>query len=83
MHEGPPFPDAATNPQFAPVHQFHLGLWFDSANAARAAGCTGEELVRTPFNGEHNGARLVVAGADWSLAGRFLRRPHLVECEQK
>jgi len=27
-------------------------VWFNSA--ARAAGCTGEELVRTPFNGEHN-----------------------------
>jgi hypothetical protein len=54
VHEGPPFPDAATNPPFAPVHQFHLGLWFNSANAAREAGCTGEQLVRTPFNGVHN-----------------------------
>jgi hypothetical protein len=54
VHRGPPFADAATNPDFAPVHQFHLGLWFNSAGAARAAGCTGEQLVRTPFNGEHN-----------------------------
>jgi hypothetical protein len=54
VHDDPPFPDAATNPQFAPIHQYHLGLWFGSAGAARAAGCTGDQLVRTPFNGVHN-----------------------------
>jgi hypothetical protein len=54
VHNDPPFPDASTNPQFAPVHQFHLGLWFGKAGAARAAGCTGDQLVRTPFNGVHN-----------------------------
>jgi hypothetical protein len=54
VHEDPPFPDASTNPAFAPVHQYHLGLWFGTAGAARAAGCTGEELIRTPFNGVHN-----------------------------
>jgi hypothetical protein len=50
VHEDPPFPDAATNPQFAPVHQFHLGLWFGSADAAEAAGCPNNV---TPFNGDH------------------------------
>jgi hypothetical protein len=50
VHEDPPFPDAATNPQFAPVHQFHLGLWFGSADAAKAAGCPDNV---TPFNGDH------------------------------
>ena len=54
VHEDPPFPDASSNPQFAPVHQYHLGLWFGTAGAARAAGCTGDQLVRTPFNGVHN-----------------------------
>jgi hypothetical protein len=36
------------------VHQYHLGLWFGTAGAARTAGCTGDQLVRTPFNGVHN-----------------------------
>jgi hypothetical protein len=42
--------DAATNPPTAPVHMFHLGLWFDSPAAALAAGCPG---TATPFNGDH------------------------------
>ena len=29
-HTVPPFPDASTNPITAPVHTFHLGLWFNS-----------------------------------------------------
>jgi len=33
------------------VHQFHLGLWFNSPTAANAAHC-GNTV--TPFNGEHN-----------------------------
>jgi hypothetical protein len=43
--------DAASNPATAPVHQFHLGLWFNSPKQATAAGCQG---ATTPFNGEHN-----------------------------
>jgi len=46
-----PFPDAATNPATAPVHTYHVGLWFDSSDAASAAGCP---ATVTPFNGEHN-----------------------------
>lgn len=42
--------DASTNPQTAPVHTFHLGMWFDSTAEAAAANCpTGQ----TPFNGDH------------------------------
>lgn len=42
--------DANVNPQTAPVHMFHVGLWFDSTAEAAAAGCpTGQ----TPFNGDH------------------------------
>ncbi|WP_437997419.1 hypothetical protein WMF26_42625 [Sorangium sp. So ce185] len=48
-HE-PPFPDAATNPATAPVHTFHLGLWFNSPEDARAAGCP---ATVTPFNEDH------------------------------
>jgi len=49
VHHGT-FPDAAANPKTAPVHQFHLGLWFNSPADAAAAGCP---KTLTPFNGEH------------------------------
>lgn len=44
------FPDAQLNPVTGPVHQFHLGLWFNSAADAVRAGCPGDT---TPFNGDH------------------------------
>ena len=49
--------DASTNPQTAPVHMFHLGMWFDSPLDAVAAGCTG---AQTPFNGEHTAGTQVL-----------------------
>lgn len=42
--------DANANPQTAPVHLFHVGMWFDSALDAAAAGCAASQ---TPFNGDH------------------------------
>ena len=42
--------DAITNPATAPVHTYHLGLWFNSPQDAVAAGCPG---ATTPFNGDH------------------------------
>jgi hypothetical protein len=45
-----PIPDASANPATAPVHQYHLGLWFNSPADAAAAGCPG---TVTPFNGDH------------------------------
>jgi hypothetical protein len=45
-----PIADAATNPATAPVHTFHVGLWFGTPEVAAAAGCP--ETV-TPFNGDH------------------------------
>lgn len=50
VHNRPPFPDANSNPKTAPVHTFHLGLWFNSPRDARAAGCPN---TVTPFNGDH------------------------------
>jgi hypothetical protein len=44
-------PDAQVNPGTGPVHQFHLGLWFNTPADAAKAGCP---LDVTPFNGEHN-----------------------------
>jgi len=48
---GGPFPSASSNPPFAPIQMYHLGLWFNSPVDAQAAGCPG---TVTPFNGEHN-----------------------------
>ncbi|MDQ1662198.1 MAG: hypothetical protein QOJ68_2178, partial [Blastococcus sp.] len=50
-HDSLPFPDASQNPATAPVHQYHLGFWFNSPKDAAKAGC-GDAV--TPFNGEHN-----------------------------
>jgi len=43
--------DAQTNPAFAPVHTFHLGLWFGSPEEAKDAGCSD---TLTPFDGDHS-----------------------------
>jgi hypothetical protein len=42
--------DASSNPATAPVHTYHLGLWFNSPADAVAATCSG---ATTPFNGDH------------------------------
>jgi hypothetical protein len=46
VHEG----DASQNPKTAPVHQFHVGIWFGSPATAVKAGCPN---TVTPFNGDH------------------------------
>jgi hypothetical protein len=46
-----PFPDATLNPGFNPIQMYHLGLWFNSPEDAKNAGCP---ATVTPFNGEHN-----------------------------
>ncbi|GAA4250959.1 hypothetical protein [Dactylosporangium darangshiense] len=45
-----PTGDASTNPKTDPIHQYHLGLWFNSEKEAQAAGCAAGV---TPFNGDH------------------------------
>src|SRR5215204_730458 len=42
--------DAKKNPEFKPVHTFHLGLWFGSPQEAEDAGCP--DTV-TAFDGDH------------------------------
>ncbi len=46
-----PFPDASSNPAFAPIQMYHLGLWFNAPSDAHQAGCA---ATVTPFNGEHD-----------------------------
>jgi hypothetical protein len=65
------FPDAAMNPATAPVHTFHLGLWFDSPQDAVKAGCPGDV---TPFNGEHDAGIQVLNTSNFSdLEGPLLK----------
>ncbi len=42
--------DATSNPATAPVHTYHLGMWFGDPADAVAAGCPG---TVTPFDGDH------------------------------
>ena len=65
------FPDAAKNPVTAPVHTFHLGLWFNSPQDAVKAGCPGDV---TPFNGEHNAGIQVLNTSNFpDLEGPLLK----------
>lgn len=50
VDEGGQFPDARRNPAFAPIHTYHLGVWFKSPRAAERAQCL--DTV-TPFDGDH------------------------------
>jgi hypothetical protein len=42
--------DAKKNPEFKPVHTFHVGLWFGSPQEAKDAGCPATVTV---FDGDH------------------------------
>jgi hypothetical protein len=42
--------DASTNPATAPVHTYHVGIWFNSPANAAGVGCPN---TVTPFNGNH------------------------------
>jgi hypothetical protein len=65
------FPDAAMNPATAPVHTFHLGLWFESPQDAVKAGCPGDV---TPFNGEHDAGIQVLNTSNFlDLEGPLLK----------
>jgi len=45
-----PGKDATTGVKFAPIHTYHLGVWFADPTQAAKAGCTNTE---TPFDGDH------------------------------
>ena len=65
------FPDAADNPATAPVHTFHVGLWFNSPTDAAAAGCP---ATVTPFNGEHNAGIQVLSTNQFAKTNGPLRQ---------
>jgi hypothetical protein len=65
--EGSGRSDAAINPSTNPVQTYHLGLWFNSPDDAKAAGCP---ATVTPFNGEHNAGIQVLNTSNFpALAG--------------
>jgi hypothetical protein len=66
-----PIADASSNPAFAPVHMYHLGLWFDSSATAAAAGCAN---VVTPFNGTHTAGPQVLSTRQFAQLSGPLRR---------
>ncbi|HKU16056.1 MAG TPA: hypothetical protein VJQ52_16795 [Steroidobacteraceae bacterium] len=71
VHNQAPFADAATNPATAPVHTFHIGLWFGSPDAAIAAGCPN---TVTPFNGDHRAGIQVLSTRNFPATNGPLRR---------
>jgi len=54
--------DAKENPATAPVHTFHIGIWFNSPEDARYAGCPD---FTTPFNGDHTAGTQVLNTASF------------------
>jgi hypothetical protein len=59
--------DASSNPTTAPVHTYHLGLWFNNPADAVRAGCPG---TVTPFNGDHTAGVQVLNTSNFpDLAG--------------
>jgi len=70
VHDSPT-QDASQNPAFAPVHTYHLGLWFNSPEDASKAGCNG---ATTPFNGEHNAGVQVLNTSNFADDQGPLRR---------
>jgi hypothetical protein len=65
--------DAISNPATAPVHQFHLGLWFNSPKDAAAAGCP---AAVTPFNGDHTAGVQALSTRQFPAISGPLARVH-------
>lgn len=64
------FPDGSLNPPTAPIHEYHVGLWFNSPLDAKKAGCP---ATVTPFNGTHNAGIQVLNTATFpALAGPLI-----------
>ncbi|MFN8099104.1 MAG: hypothetical protein U0Q21_12550 [Dermatophilaceae bacterium] len=62
--------DAAVNPVTKPVHQYHLGLWFNSPADAAASGCLN---ATTPFNGDHTAGVQILSTRNFPAAAGPLK----------
>jgi len=65
--------DASSNPAFAPIQTYHLGVWFNSPDDANKAGCA---ATVTPFNGEHHAGIQALNTANFPLDQGPLRQIH-------
>ncbi|HEY7643169.1 MAG TPA: hypothetical protein VH814_25800 [Steroidobacteraceae bacterium] len=70
VHHNPPFADAATNPATAPIHTFHVGLWFGTPDVAVQANCPN---TQTPFNGDHTAGIQVLSTRNFGATTGPLR----------
>ena len=61
------------NPAFAPIHTYHLGIWFNSPEDAKRAGSACSTLT-TPFNGEHDAGVQVLNTATFPANAGPLKR---------
>lgn len=65
-----PIADASSNPATAPIHTFHVGLWFGTPEVAAEAGCP---TTVTPFNGDHTAGIQVLSTRNFGNATGPLR----------
>jgi hypothetical protein len=56
--------DAVSNPVTAPVHTYHLGVWFSDPTDASNAGCPGSP---TPFEGNHRAGIQVLNTSNFGI----------------
>ena len=63
---------------FAPTHQYHLGLWFNSPKVPFNLGCepTATSTIVTPFNGNQNAGIQVLNTAEFPVAAGPLSQVH-------
>ncbi len=62
--------DSAVSPGTPPIHQYHLGFWFDDPADAVQAGCSPNV---TPFNGEHDAGVQALSTAQFPQLGGPLK----------
>jgi hypothetical protein len=63
---------------FAPTHQYHLGLWFNSPKVPFSLGCEpgATSPVVTPFNGDQHAGIQVLNTAEFPVAAGPLSQVH-------
>jgi hypothetical protein len=61
------------SPAFAPIHTYHLGIWFNSPEDASKASKTCPTFT-TPFNGEHDAGVQVLSTRTFPAAAGPLKR---------
>jgi hypothetical protein len=64
VHTGDAAAGKVNPPVPAPIHTYHLGLWFNSPADALASNCPGD---KTPFNGDHTAGIQVLNTAGFPI----------------